>query len=65
MKSNTKTARAEAKNLIVKYGYPCKNLYVTEVMNRTGISVTDMQNAFSFFQFSPSQESFRQKYFTK
>lgn len=64
MKSNNKVARAEAKALIIKLGYKnILNKHITEVVERTGVSYCDMQNAFSYFNYSPAQEKFRAQHF--
>lgn len=64
MKNNNKVARAEAKSLIIRLGYKnILNKHITEVVNRTGVSYCDMQNAFSYYNYSPAQEKFRAQYF--
>ena len=64
MKNNNKVARAEAKALIIKLGYRnILNKHITEVVERTGVSYCDMQNAFSYYNYSPEQEKFRALHF--
>lgn len=52
MKETTKLARTEAKKLIEKYGLGnILNKHVTEVMERTGLGVVEMQNAMSYWKY--------------
>ena len=63
MQQIQKTARQEAKNLIINIGWRnLKNEHVNEVVNRTGVSYLDMQNALNYFEFSRSQAKFRELY---
>lgn len=60
MKSNTKTARAEIKSLILRKGLTnIINADLNEIRERTGISVTDIQNAISYFSYSPQTAQYR------
>lgn len=39
------------------------NATINNVVEKTGVSYCDIQNAISFYKFDPSQEEFRKKYF--
>ena len=52
MKVTTKTARQEIKKLIDTIGFDnilCK--HITEIRERTGVSVIDCQNAMSYYKY--------------
>ena len=52
MKATTKTARQEIKKLIDTIGMNnILNKHITEIRQRTGVSVTDCQNALNYYQF--------------
>lgn len=60
MKSNTALARKEVKALIIRKGMSnilCGDL--AEIHDRTGLGACDIQNALSYFQYSPTQFEFR------
>ena len=52
MKETTKIARREYKNLLETVGKGnILNMHLTEIVNRTGCSYLDLQNAKSYFEF--------------
>ena len=52
MKETTKTARREYKKLLDTLGKEnILNLHFTEIVNRTGCSYLDLQNASSYYEF--------------
>ena len=60
MKTNTKAARAEIKTLILRKGLTnIINADLNEIRDRTGLSVTDIQNAISYFKYSPQTAQYR------
>lgn len=60
MKARTKEARAEIKSLILKKGINnILNKDINEIMERTGLSVTQLQNAMSYYQYSPQTAQYR------
>lgn len=64
MKSNTKQVRDAVKNLIIEKGANnILNRHITEVVERIGCTYCDVQNAMSYFRYSPQQEKFRECYF--
>lgn len=64
MKANTKQVRTEVKKLIMKIGYRnILNRHVTEIVEKIGCTYCDVQNAMSYFKYSPQQEKFRNCYF--
>ena len=61
MKSNTKQVRDAVKNLIIEKGANnILNLHITEVVERIGCTYCDVQNAMSYFRYSPQQAKFRE-----
>nr|DAF20141.1 MAG TPA: hypothetical protein [Caudoviricetes sp.] len=64
MKSNTKQVRDAVKNLIIEKGANnILNLHITEVVEKIGCTYCDVQNAMSYFRYSPQQAKFRECYF--
>ena len=64
MKSNTKQVRDAVKNLIIEKGANnILNRHITEVVERIGCTYRDVQNAMSYFRYSPQQAKFRECYF--
>lgn len=64
MKSNTKQVRDAVKNLIIEKGANnILNRHITEVVERISCTYCDVQNAMSYFRYSPQQEKFRECYF--
>jgi hypothetical protein len=64
MKSNTKQVRDTVKNLIIEKGANnILNRHITEVVERIGCTYCDVQNAMSYFRYSPQQAKFRECYF--
>lgn len=64
MKSNTKQVRDAVKNLIIEKGANnILNRHITEVVERIGCTYCDVQNAMSYFRYSPQQAKFRECYF--
>lgn len=57
-----KEIKNEIKNLIIAQNGKLYNRNFTEIMNKYGCSVIDCQNAMNYFQFSPQQRRFREKY---
>ena len=58
----TTELRKIVKNTIIAqggkiYGFNCTNIY-----EFYGVSVTDLQNAINYFQYSPQQAKFRETY---
>lgn len=54
MKSNTKQVREAVKNLIIEKGANnILNRHITEVVERIGCTYCDVQNAMSYFRYSP------------
>ena len=52
MKATTKIARQEYKRLLDTIGKGnILNMHLTEIVNRTGCSYLDLQNASSYFEF--------------
>ena len=52
MKETTKIARKEYKKLLETLGEGnILNMHLTEIVNRTGCSYLDLQNASSYFKF--------------
>lgn len=52
MKETTKIARIEYKKLLETLGKEkILNMHLTEIVNRTGVSYLDLQNASSYFEF--------------
>ena len=52
MKSNTKTARVEIKKLVDTIGIDnILNEHINDIMERTGVSVIDCQNAISYYKY--------------
>lgn len=52
MKETTKIARREYKKLLDTIGKEkILNLHLTEIVNRTGCSYIDLQNASSYYEF--------------
>lgn len=61
MKSNTKQVRDAVKNLIIEKGANnILNRHITEVVERIGCTCCDVQNAMSYFRYSPQQAKFRE-----
>lgn len=62
MKSNTKQVRDAVKNLIIEKGANnILNRHITEVVERIGCTYCDVQNAMSYFRYSPQQAKFSTK----
>jgi hypothetical protein len=60
MKSSYATAKKEVKKLVVKYGIDgIMNYHLNEIRERTGVSVTELQNACSYFRYSPKTAKYR------
>ena len=52
MKANTKTARVEIKKLVDTIGIDnILNEHINNIMDRTGVSVIDCQNAISYYKY--------------
>jgi hypothetical protein len=52
--------RKEIKKLVIKKGLEnIINADLNEIQNRTGATCTQMQNAISYFQFSPQTAKYR------
>ena len=64
MKSNTKQVRDAVKNLIIEKGANnILNRHITEMVEKIGCTYCDVQNAMSYFRYSPQQAKFRECYF--
>lgn len=64
MKVTTKQIRNAVKNLIIEKGIDnILNCHVTEVVEKLGCTYCDVQNAMSYFRYSPQQSKFRECYF--
>lgn len=64
MKANTKQVRAAVKNLIMeKGGEKIFNFEITQLVEKIGCTYCDVQNAMSYFCYSPQQAKFRECYF--
>lgn len=60
MKTERKLARAEVKELILKKGIDnILNMDITEIRERTGLSITDIYNAINYFRYSPKTAQYR------
>ena len=58
----TKELRVIVRNQIVAQGGKLYNFNCNDIKNTYGVTVTDIQNAINYFQFSPQQAKFRAKY---
>ena len=54
--------RTVVKNMIIKRGGMINGYDVRRIMDTYGVHACDVQNALSYFRFSPQQASFRAKY---
>lgn len=64
MKANTSQVRKAVKELIIKVGFKnIRNFHNTQIVEKLGCTYCDVQNAMSYFQYSPQQEKFRECYF--
>ena len=53
-------AKAEVKKLVIKYGLDgIMNYHLNEIRDRTGVSVTELQNARNYFKYSPKTAKYR------
>lgn len=53
-------AKEEAKKAVLKYGIDgILNKHFTEIQERTGVSYTDLANAFDYFRYSPKAAKYR------
>jgi hypothetical protein len=57
-----KEVRAIVKKIIIAQGGKIYNFNLTNLYNAYGLSVTQVQNAISYFSYSPQQAKFRAEY---
>ena len=60
MTTNYAISKAEVKKLVLTKGL--KNIInadLNEIRDRTGVTVTDLQNAVNYFEFSPKTAKYR------
>ena len=57
-----KELREIVKNQIIAQGGKLYNFNCNNIKNTYGVTVTDIQNAINYFQFSPQQAKFRATY---
>lgn len=60
MKNSYAVAKKEIKKLVVTIGLNnILNAHLNEIHDRTGVTYTEMQNALSYFRFSPKTACYR------